>query len=698
MKTSTRQSEIMVDHTPSYAIDNFWTNRLRDIQTQPTITLKGWRQVHETAKMFKEAPLTMSDEFTSKFTPQDTPLLLVSAPGAVGKTTLAKEIAHRTGAIYLDLAQSEPVGGHTLSGGLVRADLYASWKEERTTVLLDGLDEARLRVTQEAFEAFLDDIRELSQHRKLPTVIFGRSGSIQEAWYVLAEKSFEAPVLEIGYYCIEDAIEFAHAKLRIDNPSRLHPETDKRAISLLLERIRSQTESDGDRFAGYAPVLQAIAEQVSKERNPASIVAKIEAGVHPVTLQDVATSILERERTKLEPLSFENPELSRSLYLAGEQLGHLSSKVYGQDRPEVPPMSPADAQLYENALKTWVDDHPFLDGNSRPSSAIFDAVIATWTMCRSGSEQAEEKAVQSELAGGIGANPFLSEIYINELAKDEKTYIAPEHIGVVYASLRARLSLGDTASLLVESAETAEVNGVPLAEVEFTQIRKHEESARVIELDTDKEGLIRLGTHVEDVEVLAPECYVQIGPGNEAVLVAPISVQCNLLSIEAQTLIAEPSPTSSIGATYLEATEFCSNILTSVPVLRGKATLSACWPGVRNYPWTSFAVDSEAQDDPMIEEALRRLRKFVISFRSHSRGSLARYKEKIEHRRMTKGAGQAVLNLMLEEEILNFKDSMYFLYADRLAAQTGLSYLDCMECHFGTAAIEFVQRAIGVGH
>lgn len=264
--------------TPAFTIEEFWTQRLITSHAEPIRQTKGWQLVSESAGTFKEAPLDLSDEFTSEFSPLASPLILVSAPGAVGKTTLAKQIAYRTGAIYIDLAQSEPVGGHTLSGGLVRAGAYDRWQAGTTTVLVDGLDEARLRVAQEAFEAFLDDVLELSVKRTLPTVLFGRSGSIQDAWFILAASGVEVPVLEIGYFGIEDAIEFATAKLRTDYPARLHPEPDKRAIALLLERIRNQTESDGDRFAGYAPVLQAVVEQVGREGNPAALVAAIEKG------------------------------------------------------------------------------------------------------------------------------------------------------------------------------------------------------------------------------------------------------------------------------------------------------------------------------------------------------------------------------------------------------------------------------------
>ena len=156
----------------AFTIEEFWTQRLSTSHAEPIAQTKGWKLINDSVATFKEAPLDLSDEFTFEFSPLTSPLILVSAPGAVGKTTLAKQIAYRTGAIYIDLAQSEPVGGHTLSGGLVRAGVYERWQAEATTVLVDGLDEARLRVTQEAFEAFLGDVLELSAKRTLPTVFW----------------------------------------------------------------------------------------------------------------------------------------------------------------------------------------------------------------------------------------------------------------------------------------------------------------------------------------------------------------------------------------------------------------------------------------------------------------------------------------------------------------------------------------------
>lgn len=683
--------------TEHLAIDPFWKGQLAPVVIQSLAGLPGWNEVREPAPMFKEAPLHLSDEFPSSFGPQGSSLLLVSAPGAVGKTTLAKQIAYCTGAIYVDLAQSDPVGGHTLSGGLVRTNTYQSWMAGTTTVLLDGLDEARLRVTQEAFEAFLRDVLSLSAGRALPTVIFGRSGSIQEAWYTLAQGGLESPVLEIGYYDERDAVEFCHAKLQSEDPNRLHPEIDRRAITLLLERIRSQTEGDGDRFAGYAPVLQAVSERVGKESNTAALISRIEKGTQPVTLQDIATSILTRERTKLQSLIFDDAHLSDVLYSSEEQLMRLSSKVYGEAPLELPPMSDRDARTYENALRTWVDDHPFLDGNGEPSSSVFSAVIATITLRRSVSRKAKERALQRELAKGLAANPFLSEIYLNELAEKEDKHIPPEHVGVIYSSLRARLSLGDTANLAIEMDDGPEGENIRNADVEITQSRKQEASQRVIALETDFEGFIRLGAHIEDIEIEAPKCCVEIGSSNEVVLAAPVSVQCDLLSIEASHLVVDTPQDKSLGAVFLMANDFSGGKVMSISVLRDDTKLRVCWPNAASFPWANYEVGPVKQDDVLIDEALRRLRKFVISFRSHGKGKLARYKGKIEHRRMTKGSGRNVLAQMISDGLVSLKDSMYYLNSDKLSEHTGLSYADCMEFRFGQRAVDFVRRAIGRG-
>ncbi|OQW55222.1 MAG: hypothetical protein A4S14_13320 [Proteobacteria bacterium SG_bin9] len=674
---------------PNYTIEVFWRPMFAGLRRPPDQMLRGWSKP-EGLSSFLEAPLDISSDFASATDIEKSPIILISAPGAVGKSTLARQIASVTGAIYLDLALSDPVGGNSLSGGLVKSNVYQDWTANTAAVLIDGLDEARLRVTQEAFEAFLGDVAQASKGRKLPTVLFGRTGAIQDAWLALSDHDVEAPVLEIGYYGLEASIQFAEAHLRSEKPNSTHADSERKAIELLLARLRAQTESDGDRFAGYAPVLQAVANRVAHEGNPGALVAQIEKGAQPVTLRTVVSSILDRERGKLNRLPLVDGSLVEKLYSPDEQLDRLVARVYRLPPPDPIKMGAQDAQTYSTAIETWVAEHPFLSGNNA-SSAVFDAVICTHALRNT---SAGESAIKRELAKGAAANPFLSEFYITKETNGDQVSLPAEHIGIVYSSLRARLSIGDTASLLVEGADDADEESALAAEVEITLARREMERPRLLNFTTEQVGSIKLGAYIEDVDITVPHSRVEIGPGPEAILVTPISIQCSNLAITADKIVVEGSLASKEASVYFEAQALDSTSFATVPVIRGSASFAVSWPSAQSYPWTSFATEPTPVSDPRIDEALRRFRRFIIAFRSHSKGSLARFKDKIEHARMTKGVGQAVLSLLMKENILSLDGNMYFLDADRLGKVTGATYADCMERRFTKETIDFVSKAL----
>jgi hypothetical protein len=614
-------------------------------------------------------------------------IILVAAAGAVGKTTLARQISEETTALYVDLAEAEPVGGNTLSGGLAKSGIFDDWQANRTTVLIDGLDEARLKVTQPAFEAFLLDIADISAGRRVPSVLFGRTGAIEEAWLILSDRA-KICVLEIGYYGSEAAKEFACAHLSVSKSMSQHRAKDEEAVALILSRLREDTSSDGDRFAGYAPVLMAVANRVAGEPNSSALIARIEKGDQPITLGGIVDSILEREQQKLKSISFQEPHLRNSLYSAQEQLQRLAAHIYRTGEPPLPSMSPSDAEAYANALASWVPEHPFLDGNVNAASAVFGAAIAAHAL-RNGKSRAA--ALKNELARGSAANPFLSEFYLKNVVNED---LPPEHVGIIYASIRARLSLGDQASLVVEGAENEDELESLRSEIEISVNRPDADRPRVLQFSSEQAGVIRFGNHLEDADINAPQAHVEFGGyGQEVVLIAPINIQSNKLTVGGLRLIAESTVDQQHPSIYLEASEANVSSITTPPILNGGVQLSVSWPGASSYPWTSYSVAPATSDDPRIAEALRRFRKFVISFRSHSKGSLKRYAAKIEHERMTKGLGKVILNHMISTGILSNDGKMYTLHSQTLSDVAGVSYGMCMAWDFRDRAIEFVRRA-----
>ncbi len=139
-----------------FTIDHFWLSRFSTIKPSSALTVAGWNGAVAESSSFVEAALALREGYDNL----DSPVWLVAAPGAVGKSTLAKQIAARTGAVYLDLSAADTVAGNYLTGGLVKNRLMSAWEASETTLLVDALDEARLRVTQKSFEDFLSDLRE----------------------------------------------------------------------------------------------------------------------------------------------------------------------------------------------------------------------------------------------------------------------------------------------------------------------------------------------------------------------------------------------------------------------------------------------------------------------------------------------------------------------------------------------------------
>ena len=188
--------------------------------------------------------------------------------------------------MLLDLAKADPVGANTLVGGLTKTDLYQSFKEGNASLIIDGLDEARMRVTEGGFAAFMDDVMDLALKPSKPVILFGRTGAIEEAWLLLSDKkNIEAPVLEIGYFDQIQSAEFTKIQARYIRKESASREPDGRAIDLLLNQLRTvlQTQTEEGSFSGYAPVLIALAQRVADPgsgdtKNTQSLIASLEKG------------------------------------------------------------------------------------------------------------------------------------------------------------------------------------------------------------------------------------------------------------------------------------------------------------------------------------------------------------------------------------------------------------------------------------
>lgn len=669
----------------SYFIDDFWIPRLGSVvRPTPGPTLAGWSLEAGPNPSFVEAELRLRAGYEDL----NSPLWFVAAPGAVGKSTLAREISARTGAIYLDLAGADTVAGNYLTGGLVKNRIHELWEDGRTTVLIDALDEARLRVTQSSFEDFLADLETSTRSRSLPAVLFGRVGIVEEAWLVLAESGLTCPILDIDFFDPERGRKFVMAALKrlaskpgaqdLGNRLASHESVYRGVISDFLTGLEQAAAADGARFAGYAPVLEAVATMLAGVANPSNLGDAVRDAMQGEVLLKLTDQILEREaaklRTQLRDLI--PADMTGRLYSPEEQLSRLASAVLESAAP--PPrvaLQPQYAASYDAAVSGLLPQHPFLDGTGRHASGIvFAAVINAHGLF----SQEPETVRAAERRSGNGPNtpnPFLIEFYQRNASQKwgPNPVIPPEHVVLLYESIRARAAAQAIVRLAVEGDDEDDD-----AEVEIQIGRSGVELAdhRIL-FRTSQAGQLRFGRRVDGVSVVAPQLDIVIGSGNPVEMVAPVYIEVARLFFNCSELVVlggERNQTAGDSAVVVEAKELVESKLVGTPVIRDGAKFRVSWPGVSSYPWVHFAGEGTS-DSADLDEALRNFRRLVLAFQSRSKGRLARFKDKIDHRRMTKGElGVKIRHRLIHDGILSLEGEWYFLDPEALGRIAGTYY------------------------
>ena len=682
-----------------FTIEEFWIPRLSVADNKASRSSRerpGWEYVDQGLDTFLQAPLKLASGYSSEHVlvdPQQSNVILVSAPGAVGKSTLAREIAFKAKAVLFDLAKVGCVGEYTISGGLSRMQLAEKFEQGHVPLVIDGLDEARMKVSQDSFKDFIRDIVDIvndSQRNCKPIALFGRTNAVDETWFWLSEFGIEAPVLEIGYYDEKQATKFAKIQAKSIRKESNEREPDGRAIELILDKLRDRLSKDGqDNFSGYAPVLMAVARQVADpkdidDNNTSRLISDIERDKKGITLSSIADTILTREQKKLDSLPFTDKTLYKKLYTPEEQVDRLIARIYdrSQDIDIAAKYLPSDLSeddkaIYFNALENnnWLAEHPFLDGMGvNPSSEVFGGLLASKALTI---ESFADLVLQREFGRDMKANPFLEGFYISRLNKQDSGphLIKSSHIGILYASLRAQLLQGGTAGLVIEVDEDTNKLSV---EIEI-RINSKQNNDRYFYFLTECDSHFQFGSQIENVRIDAPKAKVTVGYGRnqEAVFIAPVSIEVEKFNLKSNSIVIMKPLQRQKEKVCLESREFDSKHTHRLK-LRGCSRLDVevRGPMSKIYPWTEYAREIlPTYQDIQMNEAFNRLRKILLLFRSdvHSNGKLSKCEKAINKRR-TRGLGSKILEKLLYEGILYREGKTYFLDPDLLSERTGLYF------------------------
>jgi len=334
-------------------------------------------------------------------------VIFITAPAAVGKSTLAKAMSSRTRAPILDLAKV-PVSTQSLVG-MLHADFEGisnpvdAFLRGELPVIVDALDEGRLLSGEQSFEKFLettgellDSVRKVTRKPKL--IFLGRNESIEltKLGLQMGGQEFTYASIEVDFFEEPAARQLIDAyALAIATPDSAyiqHPGPRRQLIDAYFSAIASSLglsnaelweKEEGRAFAGYAPVLAALGDLLAKFDNFVDVLNDLRArgSQHAWTvIERVLKAILEREQKQLVKLlaSHVTVSLPPEVYDPQEQLTLLARVIHGYTQtPSARVKLPQQAMVaYEAMVDQKLAEHPFIR-LGKPANSVLGSLIVS---------------------------------------------------------------------------------------------------------------------------------------------------------------------------------------------------------------------------------------------------------------------------------------------------------------------------------
>ncbi|WP_456283806.1 hypothetical protein [Microbacterium sp. JZ101] len=576
------------------------------------------------------------------------PLVLITAPGAMGKSAAAHAIAARTRMPYVDLG-SIRVGASTLTGEISKAvgdENYSAFmsalRAGTAALVLDGSDEAQLRVGRENYLAFIEDlaylIRDAAPAQQI--IMLGRRDSTETTLIALGEHGITPPVYRIAPLSHTQACALIDATLDSGNGRtqvhRQHPIPFGQLRDALFGDLAAALTpglggdpstywSEVEHFVGYPPVVVALAERLDGEENPRAALEALNVTpkselpqLRGTLLRGVVEKILEREQQKVAArvgaaLTLHPDDPVRSaLYDVDEQalrLLNLTGTVgLHVDHPAV--LDPADRDQYDRLIGSFLHDHPFISNGSFANS-VFSDYVRAWAISSSLSPlYAENRA--AFFASLPKTGPFFTH-FLHALTADASGMgTLPEDL--VDDALR---SYGMGADIGGDSGTAAYVQREETALLAFFDPDQNATGPRVSFKVSELSGILTLTSPVARAVIVSEYGVVLRGVSGSFDLGPEVSIIADSIELEATSLTAIGGPEGDVLWNVISAREMKHSADLAVKALPTQS-LAISWENPW-HQWSSFETNLTA--DPRLPrqvsgQILVCVRRVLSSFKS----------------------------------------------------------------------------------
>ncbi len=618
-----------------------------------------------------------------------TSLIIVRAPGALGKSTIARELTVRTKGILWDLS-TVTVAQNSFSGTLLKnggsgaiGSLLQDINSGRIAILIDALDETEVRST--GFDAFLDEIAAMAaQARQLPTLLlFARTETAAWVEMYLDDQDVPLAIVEPCYFNDEQSNEFIANQLdRTTSNHRRHAVRFAQARDQLIQSLCHTISVDPDKawtdpfarvFFGYAPVLESIADLLAQSDNYADLVNEFRdtsfiepegADTKPWhVLHALVDHLLIREQNKLIDNVRGQIEATAArigwsswedLYRRDEQCQRALYAVLGTTTSQIDPPLPSELlPEYFEASRAFAQQHAFLstaeDGSIRVSNIVFRAYLDAWALLHGPVELKELIRRRLATAGHV-IQPALG-YFILSLAADG-TPIESSDFVYLYASIRAAMTDDSKVEFYVDGDHEG---------AECTFLWPSNQIAMVSVTGSP----LHLGSRVSHLTVIAPDANCVIGMPRQNLIVGPnVHVECKELCVNATDMRTSTREDS--------VALMCDYIIPQLGEVRlnidSGGDFEVIGAGPYPFPFDQHASSSVANArDGVSHDLFLSFRRILLHFGSTRSGIPTRGHTWMERKIAPDGLKRRVLDFMVAEGVVTKDNRLYIAETERLA-------------------------------
>ncbi|HWF46069.1 MAG TPA: hypothetical protein VG168_03610 [Bryobacteraceae bacterium] len=232
-------------------------------------------------------------------------------------------------------------------------------------------------------------------------------------------------------------------------------------------------------------------------------------------------------------------------------------------------------------------------------------------------------------------------------------------------------------------------------EIEVTLFDRKREVVRVFDFVSQVIGTesVRLSRGVSSSYISLP-CELVLYAERDLELSGPVEIFADRICLRSPTLILRHSTTKSPDQHILLAARAVESSLTKITTNGVDFSIAVVDREGIGYPAILHVVAKQPTvDDPALKEKYLRLKRILVHFRSHSRGSMARFRPKIENERVAGNpVGQGVLNQLVSDKILYLDDNFYFLRPEEIDEHLGVSWLDLRKGTISSKLLEYLRN------